>query len=929
MNDRDPAPAVAGDLVGREGELARIRRSLAWPGGAGGVLLLVADQGAGKTALLDAAAHIAAHAGSLVLRATGVEFEADLAFSGLHQVLMPISNQLGELSATHREALTTALGLVPGPVPDPLAVASAAAALLHVAGAACPVQLIVDDLPWLDRASAAALGFITRRLAGSSIGFLAALRDGEATFFDRAGLPELALAPLDEDAAGCLVSSRFPALTVRARRTVVAQACGNPLALLELAAAVGSTPAAAPPGSPTLLPPGRRVHALFASRIEALPYATRQLLLAAALDATGDPRIIGALSEPGDLGPAERARLIYADPRLRRLAFPHPLIRSTVVALATLGERYRAHTSLAEVFAGDPDRRAWHLAEAATEPDEHVASLLEETAHRIIRRGHSTGAVSTLVRAADLSPASSDRRRRLAEAAYIAAIGVGDGRDVSQLLTEAQQADPRDAGTLHIAAAAAYLLVNGDGEIDTAHRILVSAIEARQASFSGPPDEALTAALLVLPTICFLGGRADLWRPFHKAIRKLGKNVPDVLLLFDRTWADPARTARPMLRTLDIAIKNLYDETDLFRILELAGAAVYVDRQGAMREPLRRVVRAFRNGEAAGAQAIAALGALCTDGVWYGDWDNTVELAREGLRFCESEQVAIYQWHFLNPLALIAAARGDDDQLDQLTSQMTRWGTLRRAQLIDVLVHHIHDIAALSQGDYEDAYQHASAISPAGTLASHIPHALWVTMDLVEAAVRTGRHAEARAHLHAIRQAGIAALSPRLALLTGAAAAIAAPQPESLELFRQALAIPGSDRWAFEHARVQLSYGERLRRAQATAQARSPLTAALQAFERLGATPWITRTASELRATGQAKPRHRDYGSKPLTPQELTIVKLAASGLTNKEIAERLYLSHRTVGGHLHQAFPKLGITTRAALRDALASIPQPDHPTP
>jgi len=245
--------------------------------------------------------------------------------------------------------------------------------------------------------------------------------------------------------------------------------------------------------------------------------------------------------------------------------------------------------------------------------------------------------------------------------------------------------------------------------------------------------------------------------------------------------------------------------------------------------------------------------------------------------------------------------------------------------LVDVLVHHIQDVAALGQGDYEQAYQHASAISPPGTLASHVPHALWVTMDLVEAAIRTRRRAEAHAHVTAIQDADIAGLSPRLALLAAAAAAIAAPEPEALDLFPQALAIPGADRWAFEYARVQLSYGERLRRAHATAEARIPLTAALETFERLTARPWITRATSELRATGQRKPRHHAYGNIPLTPQELTIVKLAASGLTNKEIAERLFLSHRTVGGHLHRAFPKLGITSRAALRDALASVPQHD----
>jgi DNA-binding CsgD family transcriptional regulator len=917
-------------VVGRDEELARIRSFLAGTGAEAGALLIVGEPGAGKTVLLDAAADAASQAGSLVLRATGVEFEAELPFAGLHQALLPLGQDFFRLPETQRKALNAVLGIAQGPAPDPVTVATAAAAVLRLVAGARPVQLIIDDLPWLDRASAAALGYIARRLAGSSIGFLAALRTGEESLFDRAGLPELALGPLGEDAADHLMATRFPALTVRMRRRILVEACGNPLALLELAAAASTTPSGVPVGSPAVLPPGRRVHALFASRIEALPSPARRRLLLAALDGTGDPRVIRAAGDgdDGDLGPAERARLIYLDPSTHRLAFHHPLIRSAVVAVSTLDERCQAHTILAEVFADSPDRRAWHLAESATEPDEHVASLLDQTAHRLLRQGHSTGAVSTLVRAADLSPNGRDRRRRLAVAACITAIGVGDGRDVSQLLDEAQRSYPHDGGRLFIAAAATYLVMNGDGDVDTAHRLLASAIEVRQARAGGPYDSQV-AALHVLADACVLGARADLWIPFHRAVRRLGRAAPLELRLLDRTGTDPARTAKPMLRQLDTAIRSLYDETDLFRILQLADAAAYVDRHGELRGPLWRVVRAFRNGEAAGAQAVAALGALCTATVLSGDWDKTAEIAGEGLRLCESEQIAIHQWRFRYALALIAAARGEDEPVHRLTDQLTRWGRPRRMHLVDILAHHVRDIAALGQGDYEQAYQHASAISLPGTLASHVPQALWVTLDLVEAAVRTGRQAEAYAHVAAIQDAGIAALSSRLALLAGAAAAIAAPQPEALGLYRQALAIPGSDRWAFEHARVQLSYGERLRRAQATAEARSPLTAALATFERLRARPWISRAASELRATGQTKPRHPGYQTKPLTPQELTIATLAASGLTNKEIAERLYLSHRTVGGHLHRAFPKLGITTRSALRDALASTPQPDHPAP
>ena len=198
-------------------------------------------------------------------------------------------------------------------------------------------------------------------------------------------------------------------------------------------------------------------------------------------------------------------------------------------------------------------------------------------------------------------------------------------------------------------------------------------------------------------------------------------------------------------------------------------------------------------------------------------------------------------------------------------------------------------------------------------------------MDVVEAAVRTGRHAEAAAHVAAMREANVVALSSRLALLAGGSAAIAAPDDTAFELFEEALAIPGIDRWPFDLARVQLAYGERLRRMRAMTESRVHLAAALGTFERLGARPWAERATNELRATGQTKPRAGQYARVSLTPQEHEI---ATEGLTNKQIAERLFLSHRTIGAHLHRVFPKLGIATRAALRDALASLPQEDRDT-
>jgi DNA-binding CsgD family transcriptional regulator len=240
----------------------------------------------------------------------------------------------------------------------------------------------------------------------------------------------------------------------------------------------------------------------------------------------------------------------------------------------------------------------------------------------------------------------------------------------------------------------------------------------------------------------------------------------------------------------------------------------------------------------------------------------------------------------------------------------------------------VRGLAALGQGDFQEAYQQASKISPPGHLEPHNPQALRVLMDLVEAAVRGGRGAEAAAHVAAMREANVAALSSHLALLVGGSAAMAAPDESALELFQAALALPGVGRWQFDLARVRLAYGERLRRRRAMTEARVQLSAALEIFEGLRARPWVDRTSAELRATGQTKARADENLLDRLTPQEYEIVSLAASGLTNKQIGERLFLSPRTVGGHLHRAFPKLGVATRAALRDALESMSRQQLPS-
>ncbi len=911
-------------LVGRDRELELLRSYVDQVLGRGGVLVVSGEPGVGKSVLLDAAATAAATAGALVLRSDGVEFLADLSFAGLHHVLEPLLHECDGLDPVHREALTVALGTRDGAPVDRLILYGAVLALLRRAARSRPVLLVIDDLQWVDRASAAALAFVARRLTGSRAGLLAACRPGFESFFEHAGLPELALSPLDDGAAADLVGSRFPLLAGRELRRVLAQARGNPLALLELPAALGESRGSAGVVLSEVLPLSRRLQDLYSSRVAEMPAPTRRLLLLAALEGGGDLSVLRAAA-PGEdvlslLAPAERAQLLRIEHRgLGRLSFLHPLIRATVVSGATSGRRLDAHRALAEALAGEPDRRAWHLAEATADPDEQVAALLEHTAHRVRRRGDAVGAFNALVRSADLTPGPADRGRRLAEAAFVGADVAGELRTAAELLVEARRADPELRGSLRAAAAASQVLLNRDGDVNTAHRLLVGAITTRDGRSEGD-DEALFEALCTLRRVCLCAGRPELWDAYHAALAQLTVPMPPLQELLGGVYSDPARSSPAVLGLLDAVIQDLYRETDPSRIERVAMAALFVDRATGCRAALRRVVEDGRGGGAV-TSALLALVVLCLDDFMTGRWDECGRLAEEGLALCEAHGYQMLTQQFHRAQGLLAAARGDDGTVRKLAQGITEWAVPRGARTVEHFARHMTALAALARGEHEVAYREASAISPSGVLAPHAPLALWVPLDLVEAAVRSGRRAEARAHVAAMRQTGLPGISGRLALVTAGSAAIAAPEDRAADAFEEALAVPGAERWPFDLARVRLAYARHLRRARAVEDARTHLVAALRTFRRLGAAPWAARAAEELRATGRTATRGalQGLGTSPLTEQEHQIAVLAAAGLTNKQIGERLFLSHRTVAAHLHRIFPKLGITSRVTLGEALA----------
>jgi len=911
------------ELSGRESELELIDEFLAQLGTDGAALVLVGEPGIGKTALLDTASEAASQLGMRVLRAAGGEFEADMTFSTLHQVLDPLQRTFVQLSADHQLALHVAVGLREGSIPEPLIVSTATLAVLRAAAADRPILVVVDDLPWVDRASAKVLTFVARRLAGSRIGFIAAARPEYGGIFYRAGLPSLELHPLSEEGASTLVSIRFPSLTSRMSRSVLEAGQGNPLALLEFGTALSRPRLGVGQALGTFLPQTRQLQLHFMSEIEQLPEASRWLLLVLALQSSVDHRILRSIDPEGqfrdELAEVRRARLVDFGGNADRAEFRHPLIRGAVVELATDDERRRAHVALAAAFDEEPDRRAWHLSEAATGPDEQVAFQLEQAGRSSLRRGDAVGAVVALTRAAELSPVPAHRGRRLAEAAYIGADLIGETLDTSALFADGGGGTAEYDASLETAAAAAIHLLVGDGDVDTAHALLVGAIEHREA-MGGGFDAALDQALYTLLRVCYFGGRAELWKPFDEVLDRLGRDAPADVDLRARTQGDPVWSAAAVLPRLDAAIGDLARETDPTQIIRTSTAASFLDRLTGCRQALWKLVQYGREGGVVTAE-ITGLILLGIDDFWTGQWNEAEELSGEVVELCETHGFKLFAPEGQRVQALVAAGRGDYGRTRSLTDAMLEWAAPRRVRSLQFSAWHARSLAALGRGDFEEAYQEAIKITPAGDLGSHNPNVLCSALDLVEAAVRTGRRGEAALHANALWDAGIDRLSSRLALVVKGSAAIAAPDSSAVALFEEALAIPEIERWPFDLARVHLAFGERLRRVRSSRQSRLHLREALQGFERLGARPWADRAADELRASGETKYLARDPRRQDLTPQELRIAELAAAGLTNKEIGQRLYLSHRTIGGHLHRIFPKLGITSRAALRDGLASL--------
>ncbi|MGW2161686.1 ATP-binding protein [Nonomuraea sp. NPDC001699] len=901
-------------LFGRECEQRRLGEFVDGVRQGGGAMLVRGEAGIGKSALLLDTAKVAAARGMRILRTAGVESETHMPFAGLHQVLLPLRTEIGHLPAPQRDALGAAFGLTDARVPDPFLIALAALNLLGEAAARSPVLLLVEDAHWLDRASADVLAFVARRLDSEPIVLLAAIRDGFPSSLDGAGLPELLLDRLDDTAATALLDVHSPALTPTVRTRLLREAAGNPLALVELPIAA-ETQDGKGPLPPGWLPLTTRLEQTFTARMSGLPPVLRTMLLVAALnDSPALPEILdatalitGAPVTADDLNPAVAVRLV--DVHEAGLSFRHPLMRSAIYQGASISQRRAAHAALAEVLHDRPDRRLWHRAASTPRPDESIAAELETAAASVRRRGDLLSAVAALEHAVRLSEDPAHRCERLVRAAeYAAEMGRRDV--VTRLL--------------------------GEGELlrlSARQRARITWI--RETFEDGIRDDSAAAhSLADLAESMAAQGDVDL------ALKLLSSAS---LRCF---WAHADERSRQ--RVVTVAESMPVDELD-GRLLTVLAFAAPVERGEVVIERLRHLAAHPAGGPAArllGSSALmvgafdlseefcaASLPVLRSQGrlsllardLGAQAW-SAARLADLSVAIPAAEEAARLAYETSQPLmhaiaqasgAMLAALRGEQDRVESLAVAAEQVALPVGARPVLATVQLARGLAALGEGRYGDAFDHLRRMHDPADPAFHLALRCFSLAELADAAVHSGQGHAVAGIVEELEAVALTTPSSSLHADLRYARAVLADEAAAEPYFDAALAAD-LRRWPFVRARVQLAYGEWLRRQRRTAESRAPLRMARETFDALGVIPWSERARQELRASGESSRTRTSEPRDVLTAQELQIAQMAADGLTNREIGEKLYLSRRTVSSHLYRIFPKLGVTSRSALNSAL-----------
>jgi DNA-binding CsgD family transcriptional regulator len=907
----------ATETAALEGVLAAARDGLS------GVLVLRGDAGMGKTVLLEWAAGQAQD--MQLARVAGIQAEMGMGFAGLHQLLVSFLGGLDGLPGPQRQALESAFGLVAGPAPDRFLVGLAALTLLTDAAAGQPVLCLVDDAQWLDQVSVEVLGFVARRLYADRVGMLFTVREEEGPTAALAGLPELMLGGLPGKAAGELLAAcAGTQVEGRISAQVVAGVAGNPLALVELAEEL--TPAELSGAVPLAWPLrfGGQLEELYLARVRALPRDTQMMFLVAAADPSGDPALVHNAAVQLGIGPeageaAGTQRLVSWQPRVR---FRHPLIRSAAYYAAPAGARRRAHAALAAVTDpdADPDRRAWHLAEAAPEPDEDVAAELERSASRAQARGGLAAAAAFLERSVALTPDLVRRSERVLAAAQANLQAGAFGKACDLLATaeagpleefQAARADllrARIAFASSLGSDAPPLLLKAAKrlepmDLDLARETYVDAWQA--AFFAG-----------------YLAGAGDLLE-VSRAARALpapahpARLVDLVLDGFALLGTDGPAAAAPVLRQATSACASPDIPQD--EILRWGFVATVTDEALWDDEGWRVTVRQVQLARDAGAldQLPILLNRMAVETVWSGDFAAAALLIAEAGAVCEATGSRFA------PVAamMLAAFRGREAEAVPLIQSTIEQATAGGQGVSVTVAHWVAAVLYNGLGRYEEALVAARQASA----LTHVYISVWALPELIEAAARTGNSRMAADTLDRLTETTRAGGTEDGLGIEARSRALLSEGEAAEGYYCEAIGRLSNARRRPELARAHLLYGEWLRRQRRRRDARDQLRTAFAMFDSMAMEAFAGRARAELRATGErARPRGPE-APELLTPQEEQIARLVAEHLSNREIAARLFISSSTVEYHLRKIFRKLGVSSRTQLARTL----QNDKETP
>jgi DNA-binding CsgD family transcriptional regulator len=886
--------------------------------GQSAVLVIRGEAGIGKTALIRYVAR--AGSGFRVAQVTCVEAEMELPFAGIHQLCAPLLDQLGALPQPQQDALSVALGLASGDVPDRFLVGLAVLGLLSATAEERPLLCLVEDSQWLDDASGLILGFIARRLLAESVAIVVSIRE-PTTRHDFDGLPELVLRGLPEEDARTLLGRSAPGgLDDRVRDRIVSETRGNPLALLDLPRRMSTAELT---GGFELVAGTDLPHHLedhYLQRAGELPDATQRLLLLAAAEPVGDATLVwraanGMGIETSSLAPAEDAQLVEAGARVR---FRHPLVRSAVYRAAVPSERRAAHRALADATdpEADPDRRAWHRAHAAVGVDEEVAAELERSADRAGARGGAAAAAAFLAHAAELTPDPAERGRRALAAAQ-AKFEAAASEAALELLAIAELAPLDELQRARLERLRAEIAFTRRRGSDSPALLLRAArrLESLDAAMARETHlEAMAAAMFA--------GRLGEERGIRDA-------------------AEAALTAPPAPqppRAIDLLVDGL--------------ATRFTEGYAAGLPPLREALDAFRNLDASTGRDARWLWLACRlaqdlwdDELWHELATGGLRVARETGALAQLPIAATYRASLHVHAGAFDAASSLIEEADAII-QATDMAPLKYASLmlaawrgneaeaLELIVGGRVEATArgegmaLGVGEWATAllyngrgrYAEALAAAERGCEYDDVGLFAWALVELIEAGVRSGATDATSGALDRLSERTRASGTDWALGIEAGSRALLSGAGDAEPLYREAVERLARSRGVVHLARARLLYGEWLRRENRRVDAREQLRAAHEIFSDVGAEGFADRARRELLATGETARSRTDDARGVLTPQEAHIARLAKDGLSNPEIGAQLFISPRTVQYHLRKVFAKLDITSRNQLSRVPAS---------